>query len=183
MIAKQLLKHLTSSLIISFFLLVTYEVHAQELNWIAPVDDPNVKKWLVNDEQYSTEVEAYEAWKSSQSWIVCQESFVGFLYDGEVARFSVQYRLASKGCPSSGNWLTKDFYSINVAETYCDSSSHASVLDANKDGTPEACGRQECKIELAEGNPISCSSGQKIQYDNIYQGSGADALNFTTIYS
>lgn len=46
-------------------------------------------------------------------------------------------------------------------------------------GRPDKCDSSNNK----EGNPISCNSGQKIQNDIVYQGSGFDPLSYSINYS
>uniref|UniRef100_UPI0018A8D081 hypothetical protein n=1 Tax=Aliikangiella sp. G2MR2-5 TaxID=2788943 RepID=UPI0018A8D081 len=125
--------------------------------------------------------------------------------DGEFNRINIRVVLLNE---STGGTIDSSAGIINEhfnVENACP-LSHPKKLDSNGDGIIDRCGREQCSMQNsvesalvnslssskdpnvknpseAEGNPISCSSGQKIQYDNIYQGSGADALNFTTIYS
>jgi len=97
-----------------------------------------------------------------------------------------------------------------VASTEVCPASHTNFLDSNDDGTNDRCAPQSCgnnglsqssagRPETAGsgfsigdfvsglldlvGNPVSCSTGQKIQSDSVYTGTGADPLNYTTYYS
>ena len=57
--------------------------------------------------------------------------------------------------------------------------------DIDQDTIPDVCLEPpKCESENPEdGNPVNCSTGQKIQRDLIYAGVGPDALQFSTSYS
>ena len=60
-------------------------------------------------------------------------------------------------------------------------------IPIKKRNTIEVCVKNTCPMNQPNngfvGNPISCSTGEKVQVDSIYEGTGADALKYSTYYS
>ncbi|HFB65733.1 MAG TPA: hypothetical protein ENJ60_09360 [Aeromonadales bacterium] len=87
------------------------------------------------------------------------------------------------------DWGVNDYTAfsyITVLEVLNCPSSHPNPIDFNFDGKADICLKPPvnfCPSIQTDGNPINCSTGQKIQSKLIYSGSGSDPLSYISYYS
>ncbi|MCW9001011.1 MAG: hypothetical protein OQK04_20030, partial [Kangiellaceae bacterium] len=126
----------------------------------------------------------------------------------DVVRFVVKTFPMSRSCERAGGFGTYNIgREAQAPETVCP-AGYSVGMDENNDGVYDVCvpdpcsGDEEASATTANnsssqsslwdtlvsglqdlvGNPISCSSGRKIQSDVIYTSSGSDPLSYVTHY-
>ena len=89
--------------------------------------------------------------------------------------------------PYSYTWQSQNYDVTFEVEKLlqCTEAPYLIKADIDRDGTDDSCiPPPQCESSRnLEGNPVNCSSGEKIQTLSIYSGSGHDPLSYSISYS